>query len=235
MGIEDHLDYASSPGLEREAEKLQERFMLNRGFKLREFYLQSLQGADKSKFASMSSDDQTKFLQDRHYKLPGEFADRFVTEMAIYTAKQHGNETVAKELDKQLKALKSATTDSAKRAAQRKINDFKPMLNAWGFHWDDLLKEGKEQGFSEQIFKQHANVGRGYMIAEQNAAFDVEGEEGVNKYLAKIKSDPKYKGFKSDIATGKEYHEKKAIALDHFRMNRSKDAAGFKDAYHHFF
>ena len=235
--IDDLVEEGMHPRHVREGERIKDVVLDLRIPLLLKHYKNSMSAEDRAKFEAMNEQQQIEKLREKKYMLPKEHADAFVRDMALYIAKKH-DEDIGKMLEESFKTYyEDQGADHHVRAkALKRINDFKSMLQGWGFNWPALEEDGAKEGFSRDLFYKHAgHVDAGYIRSWQDAYIDQAKEEEINDYLKKIKGDEELKNFDVDIAMSKKYEDKKKMITNYAQSKKLKDLPGFKDKYHQYF
>ncbi|MBN2142618.1 hypothetical protein JW711_04780 [Candidatus Woesearchaeota archaeon] len=246
--INDYMNHASHNDHAEHAAKMQQYIEDIRIPILLKHFKDSLDDKAREEFGKKDIGDQIKALQDKEYKLPADYAERFMNDVALHAAKKidegikliHGKDSheIAPLLEKPLKVLADPKADAkAKAAAKMQIDHYKLIVQSYGVNLDEMMKTGLNQGFTKQVFDAHVkNFGNTYHSKVQHSFMDQISEDNINKYLKgladEIKKDEEgkhdLKGFRYDILEKGPAPLKKQFAISYVNAKKDKEKGGIK-------
>jgi len=232
MAIEDILAKAYHRDITEHAENIQQALHGVRLDLLVKHYSASLPEDKRKEFDALAPMEKQLRLAKNEYKLPGEFADRFLEDVA-YSVLHGVAPKKAEEMKKQLEILRNPGSSSEqKRDAHREIDHFKAIVQSYGVRMDQL-EEGKEDGFSEKMFNGAVRQ-YGAQYAGKEASYWIKQitNKDANTYLNKI---PTTHADLSKFNVGKATHddtpidEKWEMIGSHYQASKNAAEGGYKD------
>lgn len=240
MGIEDLITKASHSDHQKKADLMQKSLEDVRIPLLLKHYKNSMSAADKANFESLSEMDQVNKLVENKYKLPHEHAEAFLRDVAFHATK-HVSDHLAEGMGKFMKIIDDGETDPEKKAeALQEVEHYMTIMQSYGINLPKIKEEGKEHGFSKQLFDNNVGYfGRTYLDKKRRSFLDQISENEVDNYLPKIKGEEGMDDFEDDKAKDTlQYEEKRELIGSYLAGKRDKDTGGlnqFREMYKKYF
>lgn len=233
MTIDDILDKALAPGHRRTGEQLQEYISNLHIPKLIDFFKQGLTPAERAAFEHLSTDDQVKQLQDKHYMLKPDVADAFVNYLSATILKKV-SAPMGSQLEAAIAKMNNASLSVDERhAAATEVDNLKAVLLTYGFNAGRMAEKARKEGFSPEIWNEFTRELRdSYIAKQQNAAMALVPHQDVEHYLT-TKVVPAT-GLKLKEVKTEGVDKMKQVALLYRKHEKEGDIQGFKEHYHQY-
>ncbi len=233
MTIDDILDKALSPEHVRIGTELQEYVSNIRMPLLIKFFKQGLTHAERTAFDSLSEEDQAKQVQDKHYMLKPDLAEKFVNYLSVAILKRV-SAPLGSQLETAIAKMNNASLSvNDRHAASVEVEHLNAILQSYGFNPTQMALKGAKEGFSPEIWnEQLRNFGEHYRLNQQTAAMALVTHQDVEHYLT-TKVVPATGLRVNDVKT-EGVSKMKEVALLYRQHERAGDIPGFKERYHQF-
>lgn len=233
MTIDDILDKALSPEHERVGAELQEYVSNIRIPLLLDFFKQGLTPAERTAFNSLSIEDQAKQLQDKHYILKPDMAEKFVNYLSAVILKKV-SPPMGSQLEKAIAKMNDATLSvNDRHAASVEVEHLNAILQSYGFNPGQMTEKGRKEGFSPQLWNESLrNLGEQYRLKQQNAAMALVTPDQAEHYLKTVVSP--VTGLKVNDVKTEGVMELKTVALLFRKYHQGGDVEGFKKVTHQY-
>lgn len=233
MTIDDILDKALSPEHGRIGGELQEYVSNIRIPLLIDFFKQGLTPAERTAFNSLSIEDQAKQLQDKHYMLKPDLAEKFVNYLSAVILKK-----IDASMGSQLEAAIAKMNDASlsvndRHEASMQVNHLNAILQSYGFNSTQMALKGAKEGFGPEIWnEQLRNFGEHYRISQTNAAMALVTPDQAEHYLTTTVNPAT--GLKVNDVKTEGIAAMKLVALSFRQYQKGGDLEGFKKHAHQY-
>ncbi len=233
MTIDDVLDKALTPEHRRTGEQLQEYITNLHIPKLIDFFKEGLSPAERAAFERLSTDDQVAQLQNKHYMLKPDMADKFVNYLSAAILKKV-SAPMGSQLEAAIAKMNDATlTVNERHAAATEVDNLKAILLTYGFNAARMAERARKEGFGPEIWNEFTRELRdNYVAKQQNAAMALVPHDEVERYLT-TKVYPAT-GLKVSDVKAEGLTKMKEVALIYRQHEKARDVPGFKELYHQF-
>ncbi len=233
MTIDDILDKALSPEHGRIGGELQEYVSNIRMPLLIKFFKQGLTPAERTAFDSLSEEDQAKQVQDKHYMLKPDLAEKFVNYLSAVILKKV-SAPLGSQLETAIAKMNNASLSvNDRHAASVEVEHLNAILQSYGFNPAQMAERGRKEGFSPQLWNESLqNLGEHYRLKQQNAAMALVTPAQAEHYLTTTVNPAT--GLKvSDVKT-EGIAAMKSVALLFRQYQKGGDLEGFKKHAHQY-
>ncbi|MBN2458931.1 hypothetical protein JXB28_01485 [Candidatus Woesearchaeota archaeon] len=201
---------------------------------LAKHYAASLPEDKRTEWNGLSAMEKQVRLAKNEYKLPGDFADRFMDDIA-YSIMHGVDPKKAEAMKKQIAILNdpNATIDQ-KRDAHKEMDHFKSIIKAsYDIDLDKLEAQGKDGGFGPGLFRAIVkDYGETYQQKEASFYTKQIDAKMANDYLAKVPgSHADLAKFNVKLATSDDtpVDEKRALVGMHYEASKNAPEGAYKD------
>ncbi|MBI2144379.1 hypothetical protein HYU17_04500 [Candidatus Woesearchaeota archaeon] len=233
MTIDDILDKALSPEHGRTAAELQEYISNIRVPLLIDFFKQGMTPADRAAFEHLPIQDQAKQLQDKHYMLKPDLAEKFVNYLSVAVLKRIST-PMGSQLETAIARMNDATLSvNDRHAAAVEVEHLHTILHSYGFNPAEMIEKGRKEGFSPQLWNDSLkNLGEYYRIKQQNAAMALVTPDQAEHYLTTTVNPAT--GLKVTDVKAEGIAAMKSVALLFRQYQKGGDVEGFKKQMHQY-
>ncbi len=233
MTIDDILDKALSPEHGRVGAELQEYVSNIRIPLLIDFFKQGLTPVERTAFNSLSIEDQAKQVQDKHYMLKPDLAEKFVNYLSVVILKKI-NASMGSQLEAAIAKMNDASLSvNDRHEASVQVNQLNAILQSYGFNSTQMTLKGAKEGFSPEIWnEQLRNFGEHYRLSQHNAAMALVTPDQAEHYLKTVVKPAT--GLKVEDVKTEGPMQMKTVALLFRQYQKGGDLPGFKEAAHQY-